>query len=100
MQANSINYWVLHSLLNIIVEFKLYYSLVILKLMLSAIRQFVGITINITSMPPEAQLSMCLDIAYCDKMTTAIAKVRWYNAQQEKGCVYALIKVLLRYVLL
>ena len=28
---------------------------------------------------------MCLDIAYCDKMETATAKVRCYNAKHREG---------------
>ena len=53
-------------------------------LTLSAICHFIRITF-IVSTPFEAQLSMCLDIAYLDKMKTATTKVRWYNAKPNKG---------------
>ena len=56
--------------------------------MLSAICHFVGID----SMYPqlEAQLSMCLDIAYHESgrdalMKTATVKVRWYNTKHRSG---------------
>ena len=45
--------------------------------MLSVICHFVRIALFIASTHMEAQLSMCLDIAYHYKMKTAVAKVRW-----------------------
>ena len=53
-------------------------------LMLSAIHHF-RITLLIAGTPPKAQLSRCSDIAYGDKMKTATAKVKWYNAKHREG---------------
>ena len=46
----------------------------------------------------EAQLSTCLDIAYCE-MKTAAAKVEWYSAKHRVG-VCMLQEVLYRFYIL
>ena len=58
---------------------------------------FVRITLFIASTPLEAQLSMCSDIAYHDKMKTATANVRQIT-ERECACLqerYGMSEVML-----
>ena len=57
-------------------------------LMLSAIRHFVRITLFIASTPPGNSTEHVFRYKcslYGDKMKTATAKVRWYNAKHREG---------------
>ena len=98
-RKNSINHWVLYSLLIVIVELELFCSdfQALRCRCLVLYRHFVRITLFIETAPPEAKLSTCSDITYRDEMKTATAKVRWYNAKHREGMCACFQEVYTKY---
>jgi len=85
-KKNSINHWVLHLLLIVILALELFSVILSTPvLILSAIHHFV-ITTHVRHPQLEAQLSTCLDIAYRERSGLASMLVNFDSQNHNAAC--------------